>query len=86
MCWHWYKANWTILFRRWVLEEGLIADFGSTYFTYFFVLRPMILLTFSITILDLHARLACLETNAPLLLATLGAAGVDLVHPGHQPI
>jgi hypothetical protein len=30
-----------------------------------------------------HTRLAHLETNAPLLLATLGAAGVDLVHhPG----
>jgi hypothetical protein len=45
----------------------------------------MILLTFGVAIFDLHTRLAHLETHASLL-ATLSAAGVDLVHPGHQPI
>ena len=41
----------------------------------------MFLLAFgvTVTILDEHTRLACLETDAPLL-ATLGTADVDLVH------
>jgi hypothetical protein len=43
----------------------------------------MFLLTLGVAIFDVHTRLAHLETAAPLLLATLGAAGVDLVHhPG----
>jgi hypothetical protein len=40
----------------------------------------MLLLTFGVAILDRHTRLAHLEADAPLL-ATLGTAGVDLVHP-----
>ena len=46
----------------------------------------MFLLTFSIAVTDEHTRLARVETDTPFL-ATLGAACVDLVHPGHhQPI
>jgi TPR repeat protein len=43
----------------------------------------MIRLTFGVAIFDLHTRLAHLEADASLL-ATLSAAGVDLVHPGHH--
>ena len=47
--------------------------------------RPMIQLALGVTILDIHTRLACLETNAPLFLATLGAAVdsliVTIIHP-----
>jgi hypothetical protein len=39
----------------------------------------MIPLTLGVAILDGHTRLACLETDAPII-AALGAADVDLVH------
>jgi hypothetical protein len=45
----------------------------------------MLLLTFGVAILDRHTRLACLETDAPLL-AALSTADVDLVHPTRQQI
>lgn len=47
--------------------------------TFFFVLRPMIPLTRGVAILDVHARLAHLETGSPLL-AALGAVGVIIIH------
>ena len=40
----------------------------------------MILLAFGVAILNLHTRLARLETSATIS-AALGTAGVDLVHP-----
>ena len=51
------------------------------YFTvlFLFVLRPMILLALGVAVLNLHTRLAHLETVAPLLTA-LGTADVYLVH------
>ena len=42
--------------------------------------RPMLPLTFGVAVLDKHTRLAHLEASASLL-AALGAADVDLVHP-----
>jgi hypothetical protein len=39
------------------------------------MLRPMLLLTFGVTIPDLHTRLARLETDPPFLTA-LGAAAI----------
>ncbi len=44
------------------------------------MLRPMLVLTFGVAILDRHTRLAHLEADAPLV-ATFGTACVDLVHP-----
>ena len=41
--------------------------------------QPMLLLAFGVAILNLHTRLAHLETDAPLL-AALRTADVDLVH------
>jgi hypothetical protein len=74
--WHRQEADGTILLGRWVLEQRLIANLGSTSFAFFLMLRPMILLAFSVAILDKHARLACLETDNPfhLLLAAISAA------------
>ena len=43
----------------------------------------MILLARGVAIFGLHTRLAHLEAGAPLL-ATLGAACVDLVHPNYR--
>ena len=43
----------------------------------------MILLTIGVAILDCHTRLTHLEAGAPLL-AALGAAAVDLVHPNYR--
>ena len=45
------------------------------------MLWPMILLAISVAILDEHACLACLKSDAPLILAALGTADDDLVHP-----
>ena len=42
--------------------------------------RPMLVLTFSVAIFDEHTSLTYLQTGTSLL-ATFGAAGVDLVHP-----
>ena len=39
----------------------------------------MFVLALGVAIFDTHTRLTCLETDASL--ATLRAAGVDLVHP-----
>jgi hypothetical protein len=44
----------------------------------------MFVLARGIAILGLHTSLARLETNAPLL-AALGAAGVNMVHPDINP-
>ena len=44
-------------------------------FAFFFMRRPMILLTLGVTIFDEHTRLARLETDAPLLAALGAAAG-----------
>ena len=54
--------------------------------------RPMILLTFSVAVLDEHTRLACLETDNPLhlLAAALSAAACRhaftcTTHSAHSP-
>ena len=47
------------------------------------MLWPMILLAVGVAILNLHTRLARLETSATIS-AALGTAGVDLVHPTGQ--
>ena len=47
------------------------------------MLRPMLMLTLGAAILNLHTRLARLETSATVS-AALGTAGVDLVHPTGQ--
>jgi hypothetical protein len=52
---------------------------GGTLFTIFFMLCPMILLAISIAILGEHTCLACLKSDAPLLLAALGTAMDHLV-------
>jgi hypothetical protein len=46
------------------------------------------MLAFGVAILNSHTRLTYLETSAPvpLLLAALGAAGIDMVHPDHKPL
>ena len=41
------------------------------------MLRPMIPLTFSVAILDELTRRTCLETNAPIIAAAIGAAVMD---------
>jgi hypothetical protein len=50
----------------------------------FFMLRPMLLLTFSVTIFDKLTSLTCLETGTPLLAAlgaALGRCIYKIIHP-----
>jgi len=55
------------------LEQHLLMKLGGTsFFALFFMLRPMIPLTFSIAVSDVHTRLTHLETNATVLAAIDG--------------
>ena len=69
--WHWQEADRTIIFRRWLFEQGLVMQFGGTLLAFFFVARPVPPLTRHAAILDVFARIARLEASAAL--ATLGA-------------
>ena len=67
---HWKKADRTIIFRRWLFEQGLIMQFGGELFAFFFVARPVPPLTCHAAIADVLARIAHLEASAAL--ATFG--------------
>jgi hypothetical protein len=68
--WHWQEADRTILFRRWLFEQGLVMQFGGALLAFFFVPRPVPPLTSHAAIVDVLARIAHLEASAAL--AALG--------------
>ena len=64
--WHRQEADRTIIFRRWLFEEGLVVQPGGTLLAFFFVARPVPPLTRNAAILDVLARIAHLESSAAL--------------------
>jgi hypothetical protein len=68
--WHWQEADRTIIFGRWLFEQGLVMDFGGALLAFFFVAGPVPPLTRHAAILDVLARIARLEASTTL--ATLG--------------
>ena len=64
--WHWQEADRTIIFGRWLFEQGLVMQFGGALLAFFFVARPVQPLTRYAAILDVLARIAHLETSTAL--------------------
>jgi len=70
--WHRQEADRTIIFGRWLFEQGLIMEPGGASLAFFFVVRPVKPLTRHAAILDVLARFARLETGGAAALAALG--------------
>ena len=69
---HWQEADRTIIFGRWLFEQGLVMEFGGALLAFFFVPRPVPPLTRHAAIIDVLARIAHLEAGAAL--TTLGTS------------
>jgi len=64
--WHWQEADQTIIFGRWLFEQGFVMQFGGPLLAFFFVTRPVPPLTRHAAILDVLARIARLESSTAL--------------------